>query len=646
MNLFLLLIQRPESNVLCPESLKGVVPMKLRFIAVAVTTALVSVSILFADESPLFLSLTRRAQSLDQMPANVSVITAKEIERENARTVGEALEGMIGITEGVYGTYGSVNNLSIRGSTSEQVLVLIDGRRINDPASGLADAGTIPVDNIDRIEIIRGGASAVYGSSAFGGAINIITKRNVAEIPAIDVGASYGDFNTRKLSLGVSISSGPLSGMITAGKLASDGWRKNSEYDSRNVFVRLGYDIGTYGTLDLSGSVFNSEAGVPGPGATLDQYDGTIERTASSPDANQDQNTQYIRLEHQKQWDDDILKTALYTSRNRIDYNDPKVYSDPGGFSFGPSDTRSHSLTWGGEIQLATGEGTVIGTEWWRDSVVNSDFILGADTVDRSRDSVAAYFLHELQTGRFSATPGIRIDTISSFGTIASPKITVLYRLDERWKFSVNMGRSWRAPTMNELYWSDPSMHGNPHLSPEEGITSDIGAEFSGQASQGKCMLFLTRADNLITWRPNPLTFIYEAVNISRSQQAGIELELSQRIIQGLYHKANYTYLWAKDTENNTVLPYRPMHTLKYEAAYLFPWNTKLSANVRYYSKQETGTLSNLPAYTLTGLRIAQKVSEMEIWASVDNIADIKYQTRLGFPLPGRTLAAGLSARL
>ncbi len=623
----------------------------------AAAVLLAGVSMLHAEESPLFLSLTRRARPIDDTPSNVSVVTSKEIEQKNARTLGEALAGLPGVAQGTYGTYGGNNNLMLRGSSAEQVLVMIDGRRINDPAQGLVDAGSIPADNIDHIEIIRGGASAVYGSSAFGGAVNIITKRQYDQTPSVDLAASYGDHNTRRLSLAAGARQGPLSGSITGSSLLSDGWRQNSDYDGRDVFVRLGYETKDYGIFDLSGSVFRSETGVPGFGATLGQYNGTIERQSSSPRARQDQSNQYARLEHQMQWHKDTLKTVVYTSRNRTDYRDPDYFSDD----------RYISMTYGTEVQYAAENGTTAGGEWWQDGFLQTNNIIGADTVDRSRDSSAVYLLHELRLGGFSAIPGIRLDSNSSFGSIFSPKITLLYDINGQWKVSANTGRSWRSPTFNELYspaysYTDldgalNTTRGNANLQPEDGIASDIGARFSGKDVQGAVSAFLTRGKNLISWHqslapnaaPGSPAYIFQPVNISGSRQAGIEMELSQRIISGLYHRANYTYLWAEDTERNVVLPYRPMHTINYELTCLFSWNMKASGTVRYYSETKTGTVStadSLPGYTLTGIRIAQKFAGTELWVSIDNIADIRYQTRIGYPLPGRAFSAGLSMKL
>jgi outer membrane cobalamin receptor len=561
----------------------------------------------------------------------------------------------VGLTPGRYGTLGAVSNIMIRGSSAEQVLVLIDGRRINDPAMGIVDVGLIPTENIERIEIIRGGASAIYGTSAFGGMVNIITKRPADEALKTELGYSAASFDTHHFRLNFDVKRDRLSGLFTAGRTLSAGWRENSDYSNRTFFTRLGYDAGTWGTFDLSGSSFRSDTGVPGMGVSLDQYDGTREKQASTPDARQTEDRSYIRLEDCKRFDSgDAVKAVCYGSNNDTDYRVPSWAKDD----------RYASAVFGDELQFMSRFGTTVGMEWWQELYRQTNNVTATTPIDRSRISSAVYLQQELRLGRFGLIPSLRYDDNSSFGGIYSPRITVTLQASDALKLSGNAGKAWRAPTFNELYWArDVNVFwgttyvtvGNTALKPEEGISSDIGAEYTHRLFKCRATAFLTDSKDLISWQqisdPGTNTVTTIPMNIGKARQTGLELEWSQRIVSGLYHQLNYTYLWAEDRDRKTVLPYRPRHTANYALSFLTARGTCLSADLKYVSPQETGddfppVVSALPEYALLGATVTQRfAASAELWFRAENITDKQYQTRLEYPLPGRTFSAGLNIR-
>lgn len=609
---------------------------------------------LYGQENPsIFLSLTRKAEFFRDMPTNTSVITSAEIMENDPCNLGEILKNEVGLINGQYGTLGASTNIMLRGSSPEQVLVLIDGRRINDPAMGLVDLGSIPVENIERIEIIRGGASAIYGTTAFGGVVNIITKKPESGPSAAEIGFSGHSFNTKAFRLNFGTKQEKNSGLFTASRTVSDGWRKNSDYDTNNFFARLGFDDKILGQFDFSGSFFRSIAGVPGLGVSLDKYDGKAELEASTPDASQSENRVYSRLEHSKSWNENSLKTVIYASSDNTDYKVP---------SWTKNDEYK-SFVFGSELQFSTTLGTTFGAEWWQEMYKQFDYNANIDKIDRSRSTSALYVQHELKLNKFVLLPSMRFDDNSGFGSVFSPRVTVTYMASNTLKFSANSGKAWRAPTFNELYWPQDSSFfwgttyltiGNPTLKPEEGIASDAGVEYTQPNNKTRLTFFLTESENLISWQEkadipaNTVTTSPE--NIGKSRQQGIEFEFSQKILQGLYHQLNYTYLNAEDTQNSKTLIYRPSNTINYGVSYLFAWNMKLSTNLQYVGSQQTGDtfppiVSELPEYALWGIKITQKLADAEFWIKIDNVTDKRYQTRHEFPLPGRTFSGGINIR-
>jgi outer membrane receptor for ferrienterochelin and colicins len=605
-----------------------------RKIVVCLCIAVCACPVLPAQENnEVFLSLTRHAEPIADLPTSVSTVPNSQIRAKESLTLSDAINNQLSINVSQQGTVGQNSTLSIRGSSSEQVLVLIDGRRINSVSLGTADLSSIPANRIDHIEIIRGSASAQYGTSAFGGVVNVITKRAAENTPLFDVGASYGSFNTQDYSITANLRRDALSAMVTADKTLTDGWRKNSDLDADDFLVNLGYDAGNIGKFDLSGSLFRSDLGVPGPitGLTPSMFNGTIEKTASTPDARQTYDKRYIRLTHTTPGETRSLKTIVYASDDKLNFNVPSWFSN----------TDYDSPVFGTELQYNAGYGLTVGGEWWEEKHKQTDLLLNTDVIDRSRVNTAGYVQEQFNAGRFLFIPELRYDDNSAFGSVMTPRLSVVYRASDALKLSANSGKTWRAPTFNELYYPlDPwGFAGNPDLKPEEGISSDIGAEYRFGTYRTALTLFQTDTDNLIVWGMTPQ-------NIGKSRQRGAEFEIGGKIVSGVSHRLGYTYLWAEDLDANTQLIYRPQNMLNYTVACLLPWNSKADLSAQYVGSQKTETAGvRLPEYTLVGLRLAHTIGSAEIWVKGDNLLDTKYETRLGFPLPGLTVAGGVTVK-
>lgn len=630
--------------------------MRYNALICAVSLCLMSIPLQAAEDNTLFLSLTRKARSLKDLPTSVSVVTQEQVQSSGAHNAGELLRNELGLTAGEYGGLGGTVNFMLRGSSAEEVLVLVDGRRINDPAMGLVNASMIPTNNIERIEIIRGGASAIYGTSAFGGVINIITKTPVSETPSLELSTSLSSFNTMDHRISFDVKREKLSAMANAGRVTTDGWRENSQFDNNSFFGRITYTDDTAGRFDLSGNVYRSNAGVPGQGVSLGQYDGEKERKASTPGAEQKENNAAARLEHTRSWGGLQLKTILSSAENKTDYTVPSWFLN--------ETYTSHSYT--GETQLSCGFGTTAGLVWNEEQYQSRDNTFSTVKTDRSRVGSAAYVQQEWKLWDIlEVMPSVRYDASSAFDSVFSPRLTLLATLG-RVKLSANTGSVWRAPTFNEQYWPLESSNygtgttyittGNANLKPEEGITSDIGVEFSGRIVNTRLTGFLTTSTNLISWQSiygtnaaGP-TVTSIPMNINSARQAGVEFEFNHAIVSGLTHQIKFTYLKAENTDTNTALVYRPEIMGTYNITLLTGFGMTITPQVRYTGSQRTGNtwtpgLDELPAFTLLSCKVAQRFKLCDIWVSADNILDEKYQTRLYYPLPGQSFGAGITMR-
>lgn len=594
---------------------------------------------LFAQEE-LFLSLTRKAAPAADLPTNVSIISSQMIQERKAATLGELLESETGINRITYGTLGQVSSAKIRGASSEQVLVLVDGRRVNSFVNGGVDLSTIPTEMIERVEIIRGSAAAIYGTSAVGGVINVITKRPSGDTMGLGLTAGYGSFNTQRAGLDLSVAHGRTGAIVTIARKTSDGWRDHSEYVNDALFARLIHDAQSAGVFDLSGSTFHSDLNVPGEMSiggtpiTTDDYDGTIETQTLTPNAVQRQAKDYLRLGHEKQWTRETLQTSIYTSRDITSYADKNIYAT--------TDDEYRSSSFGGETRLLARGGLTAGIEWWQELFTQMDKVTTTEKLTKSRTTAALYLQEELAIGAFAVTPSLRMDKNSEFGTVVSPRATVLYHVSDELKLSANSGKTWRAPTFNELYYPLDAWgnQGNKDLKPESGISSDVGAQYTAESFRVSVTYFTAFINDLIEWGFSPK-------NIGKASQQGVECLFAQKLSPALKHTVNYTYLWAEDTENKRQLNYRPQNQANYAVTFSPAGLFSVTGTIVHVGPRKTVSLfhpvTEIEGYTLLGARMTRQAGLCELWASCENITDEKYQSVLGYPLPGTTYAAGLT---
>ena len=236
----------------------------------------------------MVVTATRTEKEQQDVTQSVTVITAEDIKKSGATTAAAVIERTSGVEVNDYGARGSLNNISIRGANYQQVLVLLDGRRMNSASAGGFDMSNLPVlvDDIDRIEIVRGPSSALYGSDAVGGVVNIITKKTTTAETSItgEAGShgyqSVGVANANKLD--------KFSYALSAGKEKSDGFRDNSKLDKTLVGARFGYELTQDSSLEMSADYLEKQIGVPGsdqfPSPLAKEWDRTSRDKPDVPD--------------------------------------------------------------------------------------------------------------------------------------------------------------------------------------------------------------------------------------------------------------------------------------------------------------------------------------------------------------------------
>ncbi|MFC2061267.1 TonB-dependent receptor plug domain-containing protein [Elusimicrobiota bacterium] len=606
---------------------------------------------------------TRNQSRIDDLGTNVDVITKDDINQYNAHTVAEALENVAGIP-GVSerGTRGTTRDMRIRsgGNSSKQVLVMIDGQPVNDIGLGSADLEEIPVDYVDRIEIVRGPSSAIYGANALGGVVNIITKKPVGNKPSVKVNIEEGVFASSKYNLQVQYNDGKNRSFASLSDEDSAGWRENSGYNGNDFILKAGKTIDNFGDIDGQFIYSKSEFGVPGQNTTsISDYDGDIEKTAQSPDANIDKTRQRLQIGSSNKLNDNIsLKTRLYGSLS------DKAYENPGAYT----DDLFETMSYGVELQGCISSDLVVGGNIaWDEFVRKDEYTAPAVTdIDKNTINRAVFVQQTLDSGPATFILGLRYDAHSVYEGQLNPQTTIIYRLLDELKLSANVGRAFRAPTFEDMYspqtfWP-ASMFGpagdtmgNTDLKPETAWGYDIGVEHQfGKILLSRLTFFRSDIDNLIEWAevdPDPNYNKWRPSNVGKAYNQGFEAGIDYRVFGKLDQSINYTYLESKGKDEDdpefATLQYTPANKINYKLSYPVPGDIKLSAGLYYTGKidweDDFGILYKLDEYIVVNAGVSRKIYVAELFFNIKNIFDEEYQTRENYPLPGRIYNAGVS---
>jgi len=625
---------------------------------------LLLVSLAWGEEEPVYMgdlgviviTPTRGPRMVKDLPTNVSVITKEEIGKGGIQNVGEVLKSRLGVEVRRYGTLGAPSYISLRGCSAYQTLVMVDGRSVNSISDGIADLSQFPIDNIERIEVVRGPASALYGANALGGVVNIISKEAKEEKVTIGVDVGLGSFATNINRLDFGTKNNGIKAYFTISNNTSSGWRKNSAYDNHNLTGRLAYDAGKIGNFELRGGYHKAKLGLPGVNYKLDTstWERILldERYASDPNHNQEDEKEYAVLEYSNIGENSKLLLRTYGS------NDQRIDRNPAE----PRDDLHENTTQGGEVQLDTLYGITLGMGIHQDEYRQRDEINSKTRISEKNSNGSIFAQEALSFKPITATMGVRYDSHSEYGDQINPSLSLVCQPGEVLKLSFNLGRAFRAPTFCDLYqpYTDYVVYqaeGNPNLKPEKAWAYDLGFEFHlGNHFLWRETLFRTDIEDLIEWAgvdPANPAGLWIPSNVAKAYTQGVEVEFIHQITQGLSQSINYTYLDTggkkKGEDEYEIAPYKPRYRANYTINYSDDSGLNIGLGAEYVGEQWSGagrTGDRLPDYLLFNLRIAQKIRSLEVYISLDNIFDKKYQTVFGYPMPGRTIMAGISWKL
>jgi outer membrane cobalamin receptor len=486
------------------------------------------------------------------------------------------------------------------------------------------DLSEFPLENMERIEVLRGAASSLYGSSAVGGVVNIITK-SATKVPTTTLDTKFGTFRTWSNNLTQGASLGNFDYFLTLGNIKSEGHRDNADYQAYNLTTKLNYKFNGENKLTLNMGYYQGEVGTPGKIANPDLDD------------RQKSFKSYIDLSGNFSLvDGSKLTFKSYQNFDRLEFIESLTPLD--------KDTH-HSKTRGIDIQQTKRLSDMYQLIW---GINGQEHKLNSSTSGKHSYNIKALYLqNKFNISEFlQIDSGARIDDYSNFGTEFNPSISLLYWPDEgkKTKFHALIARAFRAPTFNDLYWPATSWaEGNPNLKPEKGICGEIG--ISGQLihSQLEITYFRNDLDDLINWAEGSDN-IWRPSNINSAITEGIELKTKTFPFKNLEMELNYTYLRAKDDKRDKYLTYRPKHKLYCRLRFKELLGYMIEIDGQYTTKRFTDTLNtdHLDDYFIMNLNLSKLITKkLKIYVSINNLLNRAYETKKGYPMPGFSISGG-----
>lgn len=487
------------------------------------TAVAVALSIVFQpafaaveDEAAIVVTATRIPTRTNEVIADVTVIDREAIEQAGpAATLGDLLGSVPGVELSRQGSRGAGEGVFIRGANSGHTLVLVDGLRAGSATLGQTDIGALPLGQIERVEILRGPASALYGSDAIGGVIRVTTRQG-GDAPRLDVRAGFGSRGTHEISASHAGRVGALDYALRAGDTRSTGVnaitnQASAAYNAdKDGFWRRHAGINATWRPDTATEI----------GMHWFESDGMNRYDASWPTATADWQTRHAVSSAAVQARRRL--TDNWSAELRLGRGEDDSVTTPSATPGQPRDmfrTRQDQFVWQNDVRLPLGRG-LFALETLREEVASTNVYSGTR---RTTDSLVLGW--QGSAGAHAWQTGARHDDNSQFGGKTTWTLNYGYRFAPGWRVSGGMGTSFKAPTFNDLYFPNTPFVGigNPGLVPEEGRGRELALHYAGTLGEASLTVFRNDIRNLIQWEETPPgSWFYMPNNIGAARISGL----------------------------------------------------------------------------------------------------------------------------
>jgi vitamin B12 transporter len=571
-------------------------------------------------EESVIVSATLDSEEREDVPASVTVVTEEEIEDRQAVDLPELLSTVPGLSVVQAGSPGQQTSVFTRGSDSHHTLLLWNGIPLNDPYFGDVNWQFVSLDGVERVEVVRGPFSALYGSNAVGGVVQVFT--GTRQGGSLNLEGGENGYLRGGLAAGTDLGSVRLD--VTGHVRRGEGELENDFYDGEEAVARALWTVTPGVSVGLLARANDAETGIPLSGGepTLNRRITWDEAEVAVP----------FRLERGS-WE-----VEAQVSETQFD----ATFQDPDS-AFGAIDNATDSealrgravATWraGQDFWLA------FGGDWERVEVTSTSS--GVPNLEGARQRTwAAFAQGSWGRGPFRGELGLRRDDNDVFGAETSLRAGAVLSLSGSTRLRASYGEAFRAPSLGELYFP---FFGNPDLQPETGESWELGLEHEAGGWRFALTGFENRQRNLIDF--DPVTFV--SINIGRARSRGIEGEVGVK--RGIFGAAlTGTYLEAEDLDTGLKLLRRPEEsaTLLLTAK---PGDWTFNIESRYVGDRPdldevTFSRRENPAYTRVDIAARWRaLSWLAPYARVENVTDEEYEAVLRYPAPGRTLIGGVA---
>ena len=559
---------------------------------------------------------------------SILTISNEEIKKNTATNVSELLQQVAGLDIRRRGAEGMQADLYIRGGSFDQTLLLIDGIKVEDPQTGHHTMNmTIPLEVIEKIEIIKGSASRIYGQNAFTGAVNIITKKEIKNDLSIEF--SNGSFDQKRGSFRIQKELKNSDILFNYSRKESEGYRYNTDYENDEFFIKNNFKIKDQ-KISAIGAFNERKFGANGfyaSPAAIDQY----EETQAS----------LIGFSTTYKKNDLILKPKLYWKRNQDMYvylrQDPSVYRN-----------LHISNKVGAELNASTSNslGNLgLGFDLSRVSLKSNN--LG----ERKRTMLNMFVEQQvmLNNDKIDFTPGLAITYFSDVSTKLNyqnnffnnlffyPGMDLGYRLNNNLKLYTNIGFTYRIPTYTDLFYSSPTTMGNENLKLEKALTKEIGLKYLKDDFNFNFSLYQRDASDIIDYVRNNEAEPWQASNIREINTSGFELNIGYKFYLGSFRmqtiNIGYSNIEDELLETDFAFSRYALNSLKNQitGTYTFEINEKIYSTVAYKNAER----SDEEKYTVIDFRTSYKLDKFTLSVILNNILDTEYSETNLVPMPG-----------
>ena len=584
---------------------------------------------------PLVVSATKTETPQARLGAAVTVVTEEEIREKNYITLDEVLRRVPGVDVQRSGGLGKTTAIRIRGAGAQQVQVMIDGMRVKSPTLGITELSDIPIDAIERIEVVRGPQSTLHGADAIGGVVNIITKKGQGP-PTGTVRLEGGSFETYREQAAVSGSWKAFSYSLSGSHYDTRGYLKNDDATQSALAARFDFDFPWAGTLTLTGRHSRTDTDLPIFSTNPTVFD---------PNAQQQSETNLYSLAYAQkvtEWWDSRLRYGQWWNSAGFQNAPP-----PGIFTTNSQiDTRRREFEWVNTVRTGPWNTITFGAEHRNEAGYSRH------TFREEINVVSGFAQDELRLfERVILGGGLRYEDNDVFGSALTGRasIAVLFK-ETGTKIRAAWGEGFRAPTINDLFFPG---FGNPDLKPERSVSYEVGADqrlWDDRVRFG-VTLFRNQFRDLIQIVQAPGTFLFFPENVGRAITEGVEAYADVDPVDWLTLYANYTFTETEDIATHKPLRRFPRH--RWNTGAVFTWDKlRAFAEAVVATKQfesETGIRSYNPGYYRIDLGFSYQIwgrlgimERAELIARFNNVTDQRYEEVLGFPAPPFNALVGL----